>query len=80
MGDLVLIIPHFDLKVSSAWRRLHLCRDRMVAITGQAVHNRPHHEMGAKLLAQTIEFVDVALSVSYMDATFGTAKQVDRLT
>ena len=49
----------------------------MVAITGKSVHNLPHHEVGPKLLAQTIESVDVALSVSDMDATLGAAKQAN---
>ena len=69
------------MTTEAAWRRLHFHRNRMVAITSKAVHNRPHDEMRAKLLAQTIEFVDVALSVSYVDASLWAAEQANcRLT
>ncbi|SFK92368.1 hypothetical protein [Methylocapsa palsarum] len=49
----------------------------MVAIASKAVHNRSHNKMRAKLLGQTIEFVDVAFSVSYVDAPLGAAEQLN---
>lgn len=49
---------------SPNWSLFHLIPNSVSAIAGQPVHTSAHQEMGAQLLRQTEQLVDVALPIS----------------
>jgi len=54
-------------------------RDRLAAIAGQPIDAGANEEMRIQLLRQAEQFVDVALSVTNVNAFARIAQKIDRL-
>ena len=78
-ADVPLGIGHVDPVQTFDTRLLHFCRDRMTAIPRKPVDASAHEEVRSELLGQTEQLIDVALTVTDMDAAPGLTEVLDGL-
>lgn len=53
----------------------HFSGDGVFAVSGKPVHTRPQQEMRANCLCRTEEFIDIALSISDVNAAVWLREQ-----
>ena len=68
-------VANFDRMLSGDGGLRHLVGDRMAAVSGQPVDASPDQKVRAQLRCRTEQLVDVALSISDMDAARGVAEE-----
>jgi hypothetical protein len=76
----VIINPHLDIMRARAWSLAHFALHGMIAITGEPIDNGADDEVGAEILGEAVEFVNVALSITDMHTPIWLTQQSDRLT
>jgi len=62
------VISDFDPMNGFETDCFHFLADGVIALTGQAIDARSYHEMGLGLLRSAEQFVDIALTVSNVNA------------
>ncbi len=80
VADLVGAIADFNLVDPGAWHLIHLPRNRVVTIPRQAVNDGANQEVGAKVLAQAIEFVNIAFTISNVHTAIREAQKSNGLS
>lgn len=75
----IVLVANLDYMPARYLRSSHLRSHRVIAVTGKAINNSADDEVTAKLAAEAIELVDIALTVADMDAAIRSPQQLNRL-
>jgi len=78
-AEITFLVAHFDAVQSADFYLAHLVGHGVVALAREPVHTGPQQKMGAGILGDREQFIDVALTITDMDKTLRRGKQRRRL-